>query len=228
MSPTKRPGGKSPRKSKAPKTRARSRKPAAVDTREVSTAGATTVPPQGEICYPLRYPDRYDDIGLAGEIGIRLAGRPADGSRLPVDPRTGGRVLKVIWVDAGDTVLVHLDSVQVKLLDQAIVASIDMECDQTGRVTMVCVFVTSTGSDPAGLVCVTDEVPRGNALMAARWGSQIQAALWSALLGLVDDYARERNLAPLALIASPGALQLSAGASMAIGSAFGSGTGAVK
>lgn len=249
--PQKRPGGKNPRKSSPPKSRAKSTKsprgeegrpaterplsalnrdettPAGGVLAPTATTGGGTAPPEGQICYPLRYPDRYDDVGLAGEIAIRIAGRPADGSLAPTGPRTG-RLQKVIWVDAGDTVLVHLDSTRVKLLDQTIVASIDVECDQTGLVTMVGVFVTGNGSDPAGLVCVTDETPRGNGLMAARWGPQIQAALWSALLGLVGDHAKERNLAPLGFIASPGALQLFAGQSIAISAAAAGGTDVVK
>lgn len=236
MPPRKRPGEKKPGQSKPSKSREKSPKSGAggakatesaapeAATREEATRAATTggatTPPEEQICYSLRYPDRYVEGQLASEIGIRIVGRPANGSPITPSRETGGRFPKVIWVDAGDTVLAHLDSIQVKLLDQTIIASIDMECDQTGRVTMVCVFVTGSGSDPAGLVCVTDETPRGNATMAARWGQQILSALWSALLGLVGDHAKERNMEPLGLIASPGVLQLFAGAPVAIGSAI--------
>ena len=52
-------------------------------------------------------PQQVDEKTITTELGVRLAGIPADGSRSPavVPPQ------KVIWVDAGDEVLVHLDSV---------------------------------------------------------------------------------------------------------------------
>jgi hypothetical protein len=39
----------------------------------------------------------------------------------------------------------------------------------------------------------------------------VQSALWSSLLGLVNDHARERALEPLGITAAAGALQLVAG-----------------
>src|SRR5688572_6890010 len=54
--------------------------------------------------------DVLDEPALASEIGIRLTGTPADGSDLPEGPSPQ----KVIWVDAGDEVLVHLDSTRVR------------------------------------------------------------------------------------------------------------------
>jgi hypothetical protein len=114
----------------------------------------------------------------------------------------------VIWVDAGDELLVHLDSIRVRLLDRIIAVSIDLECDQTGRTPLICVFATGAADDPAGLFCATDELPRGNVLLAARWGDVVQSAVWASLLGLVQDHAAERHLVPVGLAASAGALRL--------------------
>jgi hypothetical protein len=163
----------------------------------------------GLACQPLRYPERYSDRMLAAELGLRLAGKPAGGGTLP--PAPAGPPPRVIWVDAGDEVIVHLDSIQARALDGLLAVSIDLECDQTGRKTLVSVFATGKPGDPAGLVCTTDELPRGNALLAGRWGAAVQSALWSSLLGLVNDHARERALEPLGITAAAGALQLVAG-----------------
>ena len=164
-------------------------------------------PPQ--ICYPLKYPPRYDEKLLGVELATRIAGRPADGSTAPVIGPA--RATKVIWVDAGDEVLVHLDSLRVALRNRLIAVSIDLESDQTGRTPLVCTFALGDQADPAGLFAATDELPRGNGLLASRWGAAVQAAVWNSLLSLVKDHAAERNLAPLGLTAVDGALALRAG-----------------
>lgn len=176
---------------------------------EALTQAAATTPrepatSQPMYCYPLRFPERYGEQALTAELGIRLAGNPADGTRLPEGERPG----KVIWVDAGDEVLAHLDSLKIRLLDSLIVASIDLECDQTGRTPLVCVFATGRSTDEAGLLVTTDELPRGNALLAARWGEVVQNAIWSVLTNLLRDHADERRIMPVGLSATTGALQL--------------------
>jgi hypothetical protein len=183
------------------------------------TPRAITLPPPlpapepVEICFPLKYPPRYDEKSLGLEVSTRIAGRPADGSTTPVV--STARATRVIWVDAGDEVLVHLDSLRVALRNRLIVVSIDLECDQTGRTPLVCTFALGDQADPAGLFAVTDELPRGNGLLAARWGAAVQAAAWNSLLSLVKDHAGERNLAPLGFTATDGALALRAGDAIA-------------
>jgi len=66
--------------------------------------------------------------------------------------------------------------------------------------------------DPAGLVVVTDNLPRGNALLASRWGQALQAAMWASFLSLSTDHADERKSAPLGISASQGYLHLRSGA----------------
>jgi hypothetical protein len=190
------------------------------DEQAATTQSATTPPREPTTsetmyCYPLRFPERYGEQALTTELGIRLAGNPADGTR-PTEGKTPG---KVIWVDAGDEVLAHLDSLKIRLLDSLIVASIDLECDQTGRTPLVCVFATGKGSDEAGLLVTTDELPRGNALLAARWGEVVQNAIWSVLTNLLRDHADERRIVPVGLSASTGALQLLTAPSLTLYSA---------
>jgi len=50
----------------------------------------------------------------------------------------GGAPAPVIWVDGGDEVLVHLESVQAKMLDGGVLlVSVDLETDQTGRTPLI-------------------------------------------------------------------------------------------
>jgi hypothetical protein len=116
----------------------------------------------------------------------------------------------VIWVDAGDEVLVHLDSVQARILEKLLLISIDLESDETGRTPLIVSFALGDATDPTGLVAATDEYPRGDGRLAARWGESVQAALWSTLLSLAQEHAVERGKAPVGMSATSGLLRLHA------------------
>lgn len=135
-------------------------------------------------------------------------GTPADGSA----PSGGVTPASVIWVDQGDEVLVHLDSVTARFVNDTVLVSIDLESDQTGRTPMIVAFALGKDSSAgATLLAATDEFPRGNALLAARWGTAVRNAAWSAFLLLATDHATERGLAPNGLALAGGQLQLTAG-----------------
>jgi hypothetical protein len=151
----------------------------------------------------------FNEAQLASELSLRLVGKIADGSSGPTFAT--GRLQRVIWVDAGSEALVHLDSVRVKIADRMILISIDLETDQTGRTALVTVFAVGGPGDPVGLLAVTDELPRGNGLLAARWGSAVRNACWAALLSLLNDVAAGRHLAPIGIAAVAGSAQFVAG-----------------
>jgi hypothetical protein len=138
-------------------------------------------------------------------------GTTANGVPLPASatPPT-----EVIWVDHGNEILVHLDSTSVRILDRTILVSVDLECDQTGRTPLVCSFAVSGPGELGGLVAATDDLPRGLGSLASAWGPQLQSAVWSSLLGLANDHAAERSLAPRAISAAAGTLTLNAGAAL--------------
>jgi hypothetical protein len=175
--------------------------------RKRSSRAASRTPAELTAVGGYTYGDRLGEVDLAADIGRRLTGTPADGSR----PPSTAPPAKVVWTDAGDEVLVHLDSTKTRILDRLLYVSVDLECDQTGRSPLVCAFALGNADDPSGLLAVTDELPRGHGLLASRWGGILQDAIWGALLGLVGDYAAERRLAPIGISASPAALGLHAG-----------------
>jgi hypothetical protein len=167
-------------------------------------------PPQ---CPTYRVPDHFNEPSLARELSLRLAGTSADGSAGTVLDNT----TSVVWVESGDEVLIHLDSLQNRILDGALLVSVDLETDQTGRSPLIVSFVLSNDpNDPAGLVATTDEYPRGHGQLAARWGRPLQAALWASLLSIAQDHAAERSAAPQAIVVRPGALHLQAGEPLSI------------
>jgi hypothetical protein len=134
----------------------------------------------------------------------RLAGKALQGQPSP-QPQA------VVWVDRGDEVVVHLESVRTQIRAGILLVSVDLETDQTGRTPVVVVFAIGDAADPAGLIGVTDEFPRGNGALVSRWGKILQEAIWACLLGIVQDYAHQRSSAPTGISASTGVLQLHTG-----------------
>jgi hypothetical protein len=161
---------------------------------------------------PHKIPDQLSEGDLTSALNVRLMGTAANGvpdlGGSSGTPKAPG---KVVWVDHGNEVLVHLDSTVVRILDRMVLVSVDLETDQTGRTPLVCSFAVSGPGELGGLVATTDELPRGSGVLASCWGQQLQAAVWSSLMGLANDHAAERNLTPRALSASAGKLSLNAG-----------------
>jgi hypothetical protein len=147
-----------------------------------------------------------DEAALTSEIAARLPGSSADGSQF-----SSASVSSVIWVEHGDEVLVHLDSVQVRLLPGSVLVSVDLETDQTGRATLVMAFALGNAGDPAGLTAVTDDLPRGLGTLAARWGKTLQLAVWASILGFAQDSAAQQGGAPVGLAVSQGSLTVVVG-----------------
>jgi hypothetical protein len=147
-----------------------------------------------------------NEAELAAELGVRLVGSSSDGSQLVnLNPTT------IIWVEHGDEVVVHLDSVQVRILTASLLVSVDLETDQTGRSTLVTAFALGGATDPAGLTAVTDDLPKGLGALSARWGKTLQAAIWASLLGFAQDAAAQQSGAPIGLAVSQGSLTVIAG-----------------
>jgi hypothetical protein len=168
-------------------------------------------PPPPPCPPPYKIPDQLGETELTTQISVRLMGTTANG--VPLSAGTPPPA-KVIWVDHGNEVLVHLDSTTVRILDRMVLVSVDLETDQTGRTPLVCSFAVSGAGELGGLVATTDDLPRGHGGLASCWGQQLQSAVWSSLMGLANDHATERSLTPRALSASAGNISLNAGAAL--------------
>jgi hypothetical protein len=155
--------------------------------------------------------DTLDDGELRALMQRALAGN-AD-----LDAKTAARDRTVVWDDSGDQALVHLDSVVVKPLANALVVSVDLETEQTGRAPLIVVLAFGTERDPAGLVATTDALARGNALLAARWGRVLQETIWAALMGVARAHADERGKVPLSLHIVKNRVRFTAAAAVVLG-----------
>jgi hypothetical protein len=146
-------------------------------------------------------PDKIAGAELASMLRTRVIGASVTRAPAPLSSAS------VVWVDGGDEVLVHLDSITTQLVGSTVLVSLDLESDQTGRTTLVVAFAISS-TDSAGLVAATDQLPRGNGILAARWGAAVREAAWSAMLALASDHAKERGLAPRGFAIAGGDIHL--------------------
>src|SRR5260370_19793166 len=82
---------------------------------------------------PHLQPGQFNETTLAAKLVGRLAGQPADGSTAPppLPSSTVPAPPNVVWVDAGSEVLVHLESVQVRINDGSVLVSVDLDGDHT-------------------------------------------------------------------------------------------------
>ena len=176
------------------------------------------LPPPIPNCPPYKVPDQLGESDLTAHVSARLMGTSANGVPLVAG---GAPPNRVVWVDHGNEVLVHLDSTTVRILDRMLLVSVDLETDQTGRTPLVCSFAVSGVGELGGLIATTDDIPRGSGVLASTWGRQLQSAVWSSLMSLVNDHANERSLTPRALSASAGTLTMNAGGALTTNSGGG-------
>lgn len=157
--------------------------------------------------------DGLDEAAATALVQRALAGGAE------IDKAGVGRARSVLWSDFGDEALVHLDSVRLRFVKRFAVVSVDLETEQTGRAALVVTLALGSTQDGAGLVAATDALPRGNAMLASRWGRVLQETVWSALLDLARQHADERGQVPLAMHVLDGHLRFNATPALALGEA---------
>ena len=138
--------------------------------------------------------DTIDAAHLQQLLAEHLAGSPADGAE-PHDERAHA----VVWVDRGDEVIVHLDSVRTKLGNGIVLVGVDLETDQTGRQTLVVPFAASEPKQGGGLAMTVETLPRGHEALARRWGPTLIDAVFSAFQAIIAAHAQSSQTVPRAL-----------------------------
>jgi hypothetical protein len=104
-------------------------------------------------------------------------------------PSTAPAGAAVVWADGEHELLVYPDQVRVLFHDGFVLVGITVYTEQTGRVEVSVPFAVGSESAPAGLMIATEPVPRGPALVVERWGDQLIAAAWQALVHLAGGIA---------------------------------------
>ena len=88
----------------------------------------------------------------------------------------------VIWIDGDSEIVVHPAELRVMLHSGLVIIELPLSTDQTGKGKLVTAFSVGKTADDATLVALTESVPRGNSVLASRWGYVVQETLWQALL----------------------------------------------
>jgi hypothetical protein len=104
-------------------------------------------------------------------------------------PSTAPAGTAVVWADGEHELLVYPDRVRVLFQDGFVLTGITVHTEQTGTVEVSVPFAVGTASAPAGLMIATEPVPRGPAIVVERWGDQLIAVAWQALIYLAGGIA---------------------------------------
>ena len=127
-----------------------------------------------------------------GRVGPLIELKSSTVSRLVRDallPEEGPK--SVIWQQAGSEVVAHLDRTRVQVLDGLVLIGITLESEETGPAELTVPFAVGTPDRLAGMITVTEEKPRGPAILADRWGEAVIATAWKALMDVADHLAAE-------------------------------------
>ena len=131
----------------------------------------------------------------------------------PAPPSPAGAPPAVVWRDGEHELLIYPGRARLLLQDGFALVGISVYAEQTGAVEIAVPFAVGRPSAPTGLMIATEPVPRGPALLAERWGDQLIAAAWHALLNLAAGVAAAAGtdtggapLIPVSLTADPGGL----------------------
>ena len=95
---------------------------------------------------------------------------------------TANQDTPVIWSDGDSEIIVYPSQLRISLQPGLVLIKLPVATDQTGKDSLVVPFSVGKSPDDATLVALTESVPRGNPLLASRWGYPVQEALWQTLL----------------------------------------------
>ena len=130
-------------------------------------------------------------VGL-DRLAIALARQLARGGK-PETP--------LVWTNGDSQVLVHPAKTRVALQPGLLLVELVLDTDQTGVANLVIALRVGASAQDATLAAVTEEAPRGNAVLAARWGRIAQNEVWDALVRAGQAQLREQENAAQLVIA---------------------------
>lgn len=130
----------------------------------------------------------------------------------------------VVWRDGQDELIVFASGIRVILRTGLVLVGVPVYCDQTGRAEVTIVFAVGGSDAPTGLVMATETTPRGPDVIVSRWGDQLTAVGYDALLRVaagvtsaIGADVMDEPLIPAALEAGPDGLRITPQARYRIG-----------
>ena len=157
----------------------------------------------GATAPPVSVPAADMEALTRAALGAAAATAAGDGT-----PAGGKPPAQVVWQDADGEVLVHLDRTRVVLHPGLVLVAMTLETDQTGAGELVVPFAVGGPDSPAGLIAVTERLPRGPQALVDRWGQSVIAAAWLALLDVAHGLALHTGVDEEGARLIPGALSV--------------------
>ena len=100
----------------------------------------------------------------------------------------------VVWVNGGCELRVITGKVQARLDDGLILISVPVSCDQATSSTIQVPFAVGGKDSPAGMICATEDRPRGPAAIVDVWGDALIAFAWRILLRVTTRAAAQSGV----------------------------------
>jgi|GEM_PF-2358810 len=112
---------------------------------------------------------------------------------------SGSAADALVWVDGDSEVVLYPDKTQLILRPGWLLIQLQFASDQTGNAPLTIPLAIGDSPATASVAAVTEETARGDALLAARWGSIAQEIVWDAVLRAGQTVLDARAKSPLVL-----------------------------
>jgi hypothetical protein len=96
---------------------------------------------------------------------------------------------QVVWVRGDNELLVRAAQVRLLPRDGLILIGIPVFTEQSGDAEIVVTFAVGSSAGSIGLIMAAEAAPRGHPLIVLRWGDELTAAAWLALVKLTTSIA---------------------------------------
>jgi hypothetical protein len=100
----------------------------------------------------------------------------------------------IVWTQNGSELLVNTGKITVDLDDGVVLVTIPASCDQGANAAIQVPFAVGSPTQPAGLICATEERPRGPAVIVDVWAEALTAFAWRELLTVVSRVAAQAGV----------------------------------
>ncbi len=122
---------------------------------------------------------------------LRMADAPA-----LIGAQLGGGDAKtpIVWRDAESELLVFPGETRVRIAPGFVLVELRVATEQTGTDILVLPFRVGGSPNQAVATAATESVPRGNAIIAARWGTVAATITWHAILRAGQALLARRKL----------------------------------
>jgi hypothetical protein len=130
----------------------------------------------------------------AGTVGPEIPLDPSTSQQLFVSAATQGSSPTQVWTKDDSELLVFVGQVTVKFDDGLVLVSIPVSCDQVSAAVIQVPFAVGGKIAPAGMVCATEERPRGPDMIVKIWGEALTAFAWQTFLTVLTRVASKAGV----------------------------------